>query len=136
VSRVAQSVQCLTTDWTTGVRSPTEAEDVSYNLCVQNGSGAQPAPYTMGTGGSFPGDKARSGRYSYYSPLLVLRLRKSRSYTSSHPNGPLWNVKGQFYLFYRIFIIAQMSNIFVVGFLEAHSSRLPTLLRTGLLILP
>jgi hypothetical protein len=26
----------------------------SYNLCVQTGSVAQPASYTMGTGGSFP----------------------------------------------------------------------------------
>jgi hypothetical protein len=31
---VAQSVQCLTTDWTAGVRSPTEAEDFCSNLCV------------------------------------------------------------------------------------------------------
>jgi hypothetical protein len=30
----------------------------SLHHCVQNGSGAHPASYTMGTGGSFPGDKA------------------------------------------------------------------------------
>jgi hypothetical protein len=54
-SPAAQSVQCLITDWTAGVRSPTEAEDVSSNLCVQTGSGAHPASCTMGTGGSFPG---------------------------------------------------------------------------------
>jgi hypothetical protein len=41
---VAQSVQCLTTDWTAGVRSPTETEDFSSNHCVQTGSGAHPAP--------------------------------------------------------------------------------------------
>jgi hypothetical protein len=52
---VAQSVQCLTTDWTAELRSPTEAEDFSSNLCVQTDSGAHPASYTMGTGGSFPG---------------------------------------------------------------------------------
>jgi hypothetical protein len=52
--RVAQSVQCLTTDWTAGVLSPTEAEDFSSNLCVQTGSGAHPTSYTMGTVGLFP----------------------------------------------------------------------------------
>jgi hypothetical protein len=58
VRRVAQSVQCLTTDWTAEVRSPTEAEDFSSNLCIQTGSGA----HLMGTGGSFPGGKERPGR--------------------------------------------------------------------------
>jgi hypothetical protein len=43
------------------VRSPTEAKDFSSNLCVQTGSGAHPASCTMGTGGPFPGDKARPG---------------------------------------------------------------------------
>jgi hypothetical protein len=65
---VAQSVQCLTADWTAGVRSPTEAEDFSSNLCVQTGSGAHPASWTVGTGGSFPGGKARPGRDADHSP--------------------------------------------------------------------
>jgi hypothetical protein len=39
-SRVAQSVQCLTTDWTTGVRTPTGAEDFSSNLLT---SASRPA---------------------------------------------------------------------------------------------
>jgi hypothetical protein len=64
VSRVAQSVQCLTTDWTAGVRSPTEAEDFSCTLC----SGAHPASCTMGTGGSLSGGKARPGRDADHSP--------------------------------------------------------------------
>jgi hypothetical protein len=42
--------------------SPTEAEDFSSNLCAQTGSGAHPTSYTMGTGGSFRGGKARPGR--------------------------------------------------------------------------
>jgi hypothetical protein len=69
----------LTTDWTTGVRSPTEAEDFSSSLCVQTGSGAHPASYQMGTGGSFPGGEARPGRDS------VPRLSMSRSFSSSPP---------------------------------------------------
>jgi hypothetical protein len=40
------------------VRSPTGA-DFSYSPCVQTGSGACPASYPVGTGGSFPGGKAR-----------------------------------------------------------------------------
>jgi hypothetical protein len=65
---VAQSVKCLTTDWTTGVRSPTEAEDFSSSLCSQTGSEAHPASSTMGTGGPFPGGKALLGRDADHSP--------------------------------------------------------------------
>jgi hypothetical protein len=34
------------------------AGNFSLHHCVQDGSGAHPASYTMGTCGSFPGDKA------------------------------------------------------------------------------
>jgi hypothetical protein len=60
---VAQSVQCLPTDWTTGIRSPIEAEDFSSSLYVQTGSGAHPASRQMGTRG-----KARPGRDADHSP--------------------------------------------------------------------
>jgi hypothetical protein len=49
------------------VRSPTGAEDFSSIPCVQTGSGAHPASYPMGTGGSFPGCKARQGRDTDHS---------------------------------------------------------------------
>jgi hypothetical protein len=65
---VAQSVLCPTLDWTTGVRSPTEAEDFSSSICVQTGSGARPASCTMGTGGPFPEGKARPRRDADHSP--------------------------------------------------------------------
>jgi hypothetical protein len=65
---VAQSVQCLTTEWTTGVRSPAEAADFSSSLCVQTGSGAHPASCPVGTDGPFPGDRARPGRDTDHSP--------------------------------------------------------------------
>jgi hypothetical protein len=64
-------VSSLTTDWTAGVRSPTEAEDFSSNLCVQTGSGAHPASYTMGTGG-----KARPGRDADHSPPSSVGVNK------------------------------------------------------------
>jgi hypothetical protein len=99
-SRVAQSVLCLTTDWTAGVRSPTEAVDFSSNLCVHTGSGALPASCTMGTGGSFPrGVKRGWGVMLTTHPLLVPRLRKSRSHSSCHPNAPPWRLTEPLYLF-------------------------------------
>jgi hypothetical protein len=44
------------------------AEDFSSSLCVQTGSGAHPTYCTMGTGGPFPGGKARPGRDTDHSP--------------------------------------------------------------------
>jgi hypothetical protein len=52
-----------------GVRSPAEAKVFSSSLCVQTGSGAHPATYTMGTGGPIPGGKAQPGRDTDHSPL-------------------------------------------------------------------
>jgi hypothetical protein len=51
-----------------GVRSPAGAKDFSSSLCDQTGSGAHPASCTMGTGGPFPGGKARPGRDADHSP--------------------------------------------------------------------
>jgi hypothetical protein len=51
-----------------GVRSPAGAKDFSSILCVQTGSGADPASCTMGTGGSFPRGKVRPGRDADHSP--------------------------------------------------------------------
>jgi hypothetical protein len=39
-------------------------------------------------------------------PLLVPRLRKSRGYTSGHPDAPLWSVTGPLYLFNITSIVA------------------------------
>jgi hypothetical protein len=51
-----------------GVRTPAGAKDFSSSLSVQTGSGAHPASCTMGTGGPFPGVKARPGRDADHSP--------------------------------------------------------------------
>jgi hypothetical protein len=56
-----------------GIRSLAEARDFSSILRVQTGSGAHPASYTMGTGGSFPGGKARPMRNADHSLHLVPR---------------------------------------------------------------
>jgi hypothetical protein len=42
----------------TRVRFPTWGGNFSLHHRVQNGSGAHPASYPVGTGGSFPGGKA------------------------------------------------------------------------------
>jgi hypothetical protein len=56
-------------DWAIEVRSPEGAKDFSCSLCVQTGSGAHPASCTLGTGGPFPGAKARPGRDTDHSNL-------------------------------------------------------------------
>jgi hypothetical protein len=50
-----------------GIRFPAGAGNFFLRRHVQNGSGAHPASYPMGTGGSFPGVK-RSGREADHSP--------------------------------------------------------------------
>jgi hypothetical protein len=69
---VAQSVKCLTTDWTAG-RSrfdPRQKQKHFFSsLCVQTGSEAHSASCSMGTGGPFPGAKARPGRDADHSHL-------------------------------------------------------------------
>jgi hypothetical protein len=50
------------------VRSPAGAKNFSSSICVQTGSGSHPASCTMGTGGPFPGVKARQGRDVDHSP--------------------------------------------------------------------
>jgi hypothetical protein len=59
---------CGLDDRTIEVPSPAEAKDFSSNVCVQTGSGAHPAPCTMGTGIPLPGAKARPGRGADHSP--------------------------------------------------------------------
>jgi hypothetical protein len=49
-----------------GIRFPARAGNFSLRYHVQNGSGAHPASYPIGTGGSFPGGK-RPGREADHS---------------------------------------------------------------------
>jgi hypothetical protein len=45
-----------------------DSDSISSSTCVQIGSGAHPASCPIGTGGSFPGGKARPGRDADHSP--------------------------------------------------------------------
>jgi hypothetical protein len=86
---VAQAVLCLTTDRTTGVRSPTEAEDFSSSLCVQTGSGSHPATCPMGTGG-----KARPGRDADHSPPSSAEVKNDQELYLLSPHVPPGRVTG------------------------------------------
>jgi hypothetical protein len=58
-------------------------KDFSSSLRVQTGSGFHPGSCQMGTGGPFPGAKARLGRDPDHPPHLKSRSWMSRSYTAS-----------------------------------------------------
>jgi hypothetical protein len=93
---VAQSVQCLATDWTTGrVRfDPRQRQDFSSSLCVQTGSEAHPASCTTGTGDPFSGGKARPGRDADHSPLSSAEVANEQELYILSPkrlHGMLWH---------------------------------------------
>jgi hypothetical protein len=50
-------------------------KDFSCSLCVQTGSEAHPASWPMGTGGPFPGAKARPGRDADHLPLSCAEVQ-------------------------------------------------------------
>jgi hypothetical protein len=85
-AEVAQSVQWLSTDWTTGVISPTGAEDFSSSLCIQTLEPTQPPVQWLPVFLS-PGVKRGRGVMLTTHPYLVPRLRVSRSYASSPPSS-------------------------------------------------
>jgi hypothetical protein len=78
---VTQSVQCLTTDWTTGVRSP-QMRRMLPLACLPSPAprSAQP-PVQWVTGVLTPGVKRGRGLTLTTHPRLVLRSRISKSYT-------------------------------------------------------
>jgi hypothetical protein len=86
--------------WTIGVRSLTGAEDFSSSPCIQTGSGAHPASYPMGTGGPFPGGKARPGRDANHSPPCSAEVKFEKELYLLSPHAPPWCVVGSLYLFF------------------------------------
>jgi hypothetical protein len=80
-----------------GVRSPAGAKDFSSGLYIQTGSGAHPASCTMGTGGFFPGGKARPGRDADHSPLSSAEVVNEQELYFLSPQAPPWRVEGLLY---------------------------------------
>jgi hypothetical protein len=91
---VAQSVQC--TDWTTGIWSPAGVKDFSSSLCAQTGSGAYPAPLSVGTGELFPVSTVRPGRDADHSPLSICIVL--HSYWNPGVNKCTWLTRSCSYL--------------------------------------
>jgi hypothetical protein len=79
---------------------PDRAEDFSSSLCVQTGSEAHPASYPMGTGGPFPGGKARHGRAADHSPPSGAEVKNEQELYLLSSHMPPWHVAGQLYLLY------------------------------------
>jgi hypothetical protein len=63
-------------------RLPAGTGNFSLHHHVQNGSGAHPASYPIGTAGSFPGGK-RLGREANHSPPSSAEVENAWSYTST-----------------------------------------------------
>jgi hypothetical protein len=85
------------------VRSPAEAIGFSSNLCVQTGSGAHPASCTMGTGGPFPGTKARPGRDADHSLPSSAEVANEQELYLLSPQAPPWRVAGLLYFFFLLY---------------------------------
>jgi hypothetical protein len=69
-------------------RSPAGAEDFSSSLCVQTASGAHPASYPMGTGGSFHGGKARPESDADHSPPSSAEVKNEQELYLLSPHVP------------------------------------------------
>jgi hypothetical protein len=82
------------------VRFPTREEDFSSSLCVQTGSGAHPASCIVGTGGPFPGGKARPERDADHSLPSSAKVVNEELYFLS-PQAPPWRVPGLLYFTVR-----------------------------------
>jgi hypothetical protein len=63
--------------WTTRVRIPAGAINLSLLHSVQTDSGAHPASYPMGTRGSFPRVVKRPGLEADHSPLSSAEIKNS-----------------------------------------------------------
>jgi hypothetical protein len=70
------------------VRSLEAAKDCSYSLCVQTGSVAHPAFYTMGPRGPFTGAEKRLGRYTDHLSPSSTEVVNEELYILPPPQAP------------------------------------------------
>jgi hypothetical protein len=76
-------------DRCSGVRFPAGAGKFSLHHRVQNGSGAHPASYPMGTRASFPGGKV-VGAWSWPHTSVYCRGQRMRGAIPPLPTTPSW----------------------------------------------
>jgi hypothetical protein len=93
------------------VRSPTGAKDFSSSLCVQSGSGAHPASCPMGTGGPFPGGKARPGHDADHSPQSSAEVMNELQLYLLSPQKHLHGVQRDCF---TLLYIAQCSSVITI----------------------
>jgi hypothetical protein len=77
------------------IRSPAETQGFSSILCVQTGSGVLPVSCPVGTGGHFPGAKARPGRDGDHSPPSSAEVMNELKLYFLSPQAPPWSVVGR-----------------------------------------
>jgi hypothetical protein len=113
-------------DWGSRVRFPVRAGNFSLHHRVQTGSGALPVSYTMGTRGSFPGDKA-AGAWSW--PLTSIYCRGQRMNGAIHPLLQYafmsWcsvEAQGQLYLYLLLFVWSLLILSFICSLSLPESS--------------
>jgi hypothetical protein len=76
----------------TRVRSVAREKDFSSNLCVQTDSGANPASYSVGTGG-----KARPGCDADHTLPSSTEVKNEQELYLLFSQAPPWRVVGQLY---------------------------------------
>jgi hypothetical protein len=89
------------------VRSREEAKVSSFIYHAQTGSEAQPAPYTMGTGGAFPQGKAARGvmltiRFHIHSMVLNMKQDEFNFYLRNSQNFLAWGHQTGLFLLTRV----------------------------------
>jgi hypothetical protein len=114
--------------WTLGVqgfRFPAGTGNFSLHHCVENGSGARPATYPMGTGALFLGVK-RPGREADHSPPFSAEVKEWVKLYLHSPNTPSWpgaQLKHRDTTFY--FVLNNVTSFFSMSFVDANVSTLP-----------
>ena len=94
VSRLAQSVQRLTSGWTVRDRIP-----VGTRFSARPDRPWGPPSLLYNGYEVFPGSKVRPGRGADHSPPSSAAVMEEQSYTSTHPLGHIGPVTGSLYLF-------------------------------------
>jgi hypothetical protein len=98
MSRVAQSVQCLTMNWPTGVASPTEAEYTASRPALE-----PPSLLYNGEGrGPFLGGKELPGHDADHTSPASAEVKGEKLYLLSSQVPP-WRVAGSLYFTYDVF---------------------------------